>query len=239
MIPAEREMSKKIHSIRFYVYENDTSETTTEFNTYGDFHLIPSERPVIVPPPPKIVSVDVPGSKYGSIDQSTALTGDMLYGNREGSIVFFYENTYRYVTPTHIGEPGPFIAKPNGVTEQAKLSVRDTAYSYDATKDPHIKSSSSATYAAPPTGSRYFYKTGFMSWDEVYNALMEYIHGKRAKAVLLDSPDYYYTGLWYVESFKSGTNSPSEVQLKYKLDPYRLITADAKAAHPDWPTEKR
>lgn len=62
-------------------------------NTWEDWHLVPSSRPVINPPTPKTTYVDIPGGD-GVIDLSTTLTGYPTYNNREGSWEFIVINDY-------------------------------------------------------------------------------------------------------------------------------------------------
>ena len=60
-------------------------------NTWADWYLIPSSRPVINPPEVKTKYIDIPGSDY-QIDLSTVLTGDVAYGPRTGSLEFIVDN---------------------------------------------------------------------------------------------------------------------------------------------------
>lgn len=54
-------------------------------NTWDDWHIVPSSRPVIKPPTKKTNYLDIPGAD-GNLDLSEALTGYPVYNNREGSI---------------------------------------------------------------------------------------------------------------------------------------------------------
>lgn len=60
-------------------------------NTYNDWYLVPSSRPVILPPEPKYNMIDIPGVN-GVIDLTDVLTGDVAYNNRKGSIEFIVFN---------------------------------------------------------------------------------------------------------------------------------------------------
>lgn len=64
-----------------------------EKNTWDDFYLIPETRPVVNPPEVRTMYVDIPG-KDGALDLSTALTGFVLYKNREGSWTFIVDNDH-------------------------------------------------------------------------------------------------------------------------------------------------
>lgn len=64
------------------------SITIGEKNTWEDWHLIPSSRPLFVQPSPKTTYVDLPGADSG-IDLSESLTGYPVYDYREGSNSFY------------------------------------------------------------------------------------------------------------------------------------------------------
>ena len=62
-------------------------------NTWDDWRLIPSSRPLVVPPTVKESSLDIPGTN-GLLD-TTDMHGRVMYGNRAGSWQFFVENDFR------------------------------------------------------------------------------------------------------------------------------------------------
>lgn len=62
-------------------------------NTWTDWHLVPTSRPVISPPSVKTRYVEIPGAD-GVIDLTDSLTGRPAYNNREGSIEFYVLNQY-------------------------------------------------------------------------------------------------------------------------------------------------
>ncbi len=63
-------------------------------NTWDDWHLIPSSRPLFSPPTVKTNTVDIPGGD-GVLDLSTALAGRPTYNNRTGSWTFYVENGFK------------------------------------------------------------------------------------------------------------------------------------------------
>lgn len=63
-------------------------------NTWDDWHLIPTSRPVINPPSVKTNLIEIPGGD-GMLDLTTALSGRPLYKNRTGSWEFYAENGFR------------------------------------------------------------------------------------------------------------------------------------------------
>ena len=65
-----------------------------EFNTFDDWRLVPTSRPLVTPPPFKENYLDLPAT-YGSLDYSRAHTGLPVYGNRTGSWEFVVLNDFR------------------------------------------------------------------------------------------------------------------------------------------------
>lgn len=63
------------------------SITIGDKNTWDDWHLIPTSRPLFNPPPVKTNYINIPGGD-GVLDLSTALSGRPVYGNRTGSWEF-------------------------------------------------------------------------------------------------------------------------------------------------------
>lgn len=72
-----------------YVGEDITYNTA--INTWDDWHLIPSTRPLVNPPTVKTQTIDVPGAN-GQIDLTENLLGYPLYNNRTGSWEFIVDN---------------------------------------------------------------------------------------------------------------------------------------------------
>lgn len=97
---AEIRQAKKYHSLTFYTPTSNS--LTTPFqeaglgyaprNTWYDWHLVPTSRPVISPPAIVTKYVEVPGYN-GYLDFSDALSGNKK-GARDGSISFFVMNDY-------------------------------------------------------------------------------------------------------------------------------------------------
>ncbi len=69
------------------------SITFGDKNTWEDWHLVPSSRPVFNPPSLKRKILEIPGAD-GSIDLTESLTGYPVYDNREGSIELIVMNGY-------------------------------------------------------------------------------------------------------------------------------------------------
>ena len=63
-------------------------------NTWDDWHLIPTSRPLFNPPQVKTNTIEIPGGD-GVLDLTTSLAGRPTYSNRTGSFEFAVENDYR------------------------------------------------------------------------------------------------------------------------------------------------
>lgn len=82
------DLAKQYHSITFY-----SDWYTKGYNTWDDFHLVPTSRPVFKLPTMKENYIDIPGAD-GRIDLSETLTGYPIFNNREGDIEFIVMNDY-------------------------------------------------------------------------------------------------------------------------------------------------
>lgn len=63
-------------------------------NTWKDWHLIPSKRPVVAQAGVSTNFVDIPGRVDGPLDMSEYLTGSVQYGARSGSFEFLVDNDH-------------------------------------------------------------------------------------------------------------------------------------------------
>lgn len=86
-------VNQSIHGITFYYYNTGEDITSVIGHTWNTWHLIPTSRPVILPPEPKTLYTDLPGGN-GKLDLTPALTGYVTYDNRTGSIEFIVANGY-------------------------------------------------------------------------------------------------------------------------------------------------
>lgn len=77
------ELSKQYHSI-----------IIGERNTWDDWHMVPTSRPVINPPEVATSFVEIPGAD-GALDYTEALAGRPVYKNRTGSWEFMVLNGYQ------------------------------------------------------------------------------------------------------------------------------------------------
>jgi len=70
------------------------SVTFGDKNTWEDWRLVPTSRPLFNPPAQKVKTLDIPGGD-GLIDLSQSLTGYPVYQNRTGSIEFLVMNGFK------------------------------------------------------------------------------------------------------------------------------------------------
>ena len=68
------------------------------YNTYSDWYLVPSKRPVFATPAVKKHVVEIPGGD-GAIDMTEALAGRPTYSNRTGSFEFIVLNDFSEYGP--------------------------------------------------------------------------------------------------------------------------------------------
>lgn len=85
------EKARQIHSINFNIVKADDEDNI--YNTWDEWHLIPSSRPVVNPPSKKRTTYDIPGGN-GVLDESDSLRKFPIYSVREGSWEFYVENYY-------------------------------------------------------------------------------------------------------------------------------------------------
>ena len=62
------------------------------FNSWEKWHLIPTSRPIIQPPPLKTNTIEVPGAN-SVIDLTEVPRGFPTFGNRTGSLEFYVDNS--------------------------------------------------------------------------------------------------------------------------------------------------
>ena len=67
------------------------SITFGEMNTWDDWHLVPSSRPVFNPPALKKKTLEIPGAS-GYLDLTETPAGYPIFENRQGSIEFYVMN---------------------------------------------------------------------------------------------------------------------------------------------------
>lgn len=147
---------RKYHSIDF----TNLSTNVTK-NTFGDWRLVATTRPVINPPKPKTKYVDIPGGD-GSIDLTDALAGRPVYSNREGSIEFVVLNDFAL----------------EGIQNY--------------------------------------------NWVDIYSEIMQFLHGKRVRAVLQDDPNYFYEGRVTVDSWTTNKDW-STIAISYSFEPFKYV----------------
>jgi hypothetical protein len=67
---------------------------------------------------------------------------------------------------------------------------------------------------------------GHESWEVIYSNILNYLHGKKLKAVLEDDPNYYYEGRFSVNKWTSSKDN-SKIVINYDVYPYKKDTRTA------------
>lgn len=132
-------------------------------NTWADWHLIPTSRPVIAPPKYPTKFIEIPG-RAGSLDISNYLTTSATPGDRTGTIEFLVVNEYPNAKGKIVRIDDTALVKlQEDITSflrgrRLKMSLEDApAYYYDGrfwvsqwSPDPH-NSKISIEYHVDPT----------------------------------------------------------------------------------------
>lgn len=73
-----------------FYYEGAHSVKFGDYDSWEDWHLVPTSRPVVSPPEERTSFKTVPG-RNGKVDLSWALTGKPVFDNRTGSFEFYVD----------------------------------------------------------------------------------------------------------------------------------------------------
>lgn len=57
-------------------------------------------------------------------------------------------------------------------------------------------------------------------WDARCNAIAEFLHGKKLKAILEDDPSYYYEGRFSISNKNTSSPTP-KITIDYRVGPYK------------------
>lgn len=79
------------HSITFVEYDKSSAEIISRKNTWTDFHLVPTERPMIGVPSPKYTLVPIPGTNK-IFDATDYMPGGLTFSRRTGQWSFNVDN---------------------------------------------------------------------------------------------------------------------------------------------------
>lgn len=124
-----------------------------------------------------------------------------------------------------VGSSRPTIAPPKPVTNLIKIVGATKFYNASEILTGY------PTYESR-TGSIEFIvlndwnKPDAKRWIDIYNEVCEYLHGHELCCVLEDEPEYYYTGVFSVNEFKSGEYN-SNIVIDYELQPYKYNRAES------------
>lgn len=80
------------HSLDFYSSDPPNHNEGTHYrNTWTNWRLIPSSKPIVANPAAKTNFIEIPG-RNGALDQTDYLAGKVTYGPRTGSWDFILDN---------------------------------------------------------------------------------------------------------------------------------------------------
>lgn len=60
------------------------------------------------------------------------------------------------------------------------------------------------------------------NWMDIYTAIMQFLHGKKAMIILEDEPTHYYLGRLTVDNWTTN-NDWSTISISYSLEPYKYL----------------
>lgn len=61
----------------------------------------------------------------------------------------------------------------------------------------------------------------YLHWHDAYTRILNYLHGRRLRAILSDDPMYYYMARWTVDEWQS-EEARDKIVIKYLADPYKI-----------------
>lgn len=191
-------------SIRAQSYH---SITIGERNTWDNWYLVPTSRPLVNPPQVKTHYVNVPG-RNGALDLTEAIAGRAVYGNRTGNWEFYVMN------PSQIA-PAYSNKMPYGVGD---FCIRNNRLYQCNTAIPKKENWNSNHWTLVYTDSNSL-------WQSRYTTIMQYLQGQEFDVILDDDHWYYYHGRLAVDQWKSSPGN-STIVIAYNLEPYKMDARD-------------
>lgn len=70
----------------------------------------------------------------------------------------------------------------------------------------------------------------YKGWVDIYQTILNYLHGKRMKMILEDDPKYYYEGRYSVKSWSSDKDY-STINIDYNVDPFKYSVIPFERAY--------
>ena len=137
--------------------------------------------------------------------------GDFNYGG-EHSLIISGKNTWDtwHMAP----KTRPYVAAPPVKEEYVDVPGADGSLDY-----------TEVLTGAPKYGMRtgtwdFIIENGWKDPFQLQTELLQFLHGKKHQIVLVDDPEYYYTGRLTLD-IRLNPKDYNTVQIKYNLDPYK------------------
>ena len=196
------------------MYFSMTFEEPTEFtsdvltvskNTWDDWFLIPTSRPVINPPPTKTQYVDLTGSN-GQLDLTDSLSGFPVYGVSTGSWEFMVDNDHRPWLDIY-NEVKAFLHGKRKVMywEEDPAYIYEGRFSVNEWKSEQHNSKITIDYTIDPYPRRQWSAAGDWLWDP-FNFSTGVILKDALRVWDVDSADEWvncFDNRWYATREKS------------------------------------
>jgi len=135
------------------------------------------------------------------------------------SVTFGSKNSY---TDWHLVPDGrPVIAMPEVKTNYVEVPGLNGVIDLSETLTKY------PTYGNRTGDLTFHVLNGYRPWQELYQEIANYVHGKRINLSLEDDPDYYYNGRVSISEWTSNNDGTwSDISFSYELDPYKYAKTE-------------
>lgn len=144
---------------------------------------------------------------------------DLIFYNGDHSVTFGTKNSW---TDWHLIP----ASKPNIVPPSVKVKSLDIPGT-NGSIDLSTVLTGYPTYNNRTGSLEFILAPGFESWENAKTTISEYLHGQTMNLYLADDPEYYYTGIFYVNSFRSDART-NGITINYDLYPFKhsILSSD-------------
>lgn len=150
------------------------------------------------------------------------MPGESKEGNMQHSIVIGGHNTYDEWGLVPVSRP--YVCQPEVKTNYIDVPGGDGMLDYSAVLTGNV------CYGLRKGSWEFWLRPG-ETWASVFSSILSELHGKETRVILMDDPEYFYTGRVMVNEWKSEEKN-SKIVLDYSLDPYKYAIHSTKEM--DW-----